>query len=217
MVDILHHAGRTAGTARYLARDALVRSRLRPYRPVHWSAREWHTAYGGSSYLGSGDEQPRYSVLVGYLELVGRDARILDLGCGSGRLRARISHIPFAQYVGVDGSALAVEQARQRVTSDGRTEFRLGDVRIDGGEAADVVVCSEVLYYIDDPSRFVTRLHDWLHPGGHLLTSMSRHPGDAVLWRVIDRTFGRVSATDVRTIGHPVAPRGWRVMLHRRR
>ena len=216
MADILHHAGRTAGTARYLARDALVRSRLRPYRPVHWSARDWHTAYAGPSYLGGRDEQPRYSVVVGYLEAVGRGARILDVGCGSGLLRARISHIPFAAYIGVDGSALAIEQARRRMTSDGRTEFRLGDVRVDGGEPADVVVCSEVLYYIDDPGQFVTRVHDWLPRGGYLLTSMSRHPGDAVLWRIIDRTFRRVSAPDVCTVGHPVAPRGWRVMLHRR-
>jgi SAM-dependent methyltransferase len=217
MVDVARHVRRTAANARYMARDTLIRAHVRPYRASRWTASDWHAAYSRSAYLDSPDEQPRYSVLVGYLERVGPDARILDLGCGSGLLRAKIAHIPFVAYTGVDGSALAIQQARQRMADDSRTSFFVGDVRRDHDAPVDVVVCSEVLYYIEDPGRFLAQLEDRLHRGGHLLTSMSRHPGDAVLWHLVDERFTRVDATDVRTVDHPVAPRGWRVTLHARR
>jgi 2-polyprenyl-3-methyl-5-hydroxy-6-metoxy-1,4-benzoquinol methylase len=217
MVDVARHVTRTAATARYVARDALIRARLRPYRATRWTASDWHKAYSRSAYLDSPDEQPRYSVLVGYLETVGPGARILDLGCGSGLLLTKIAHVPFLSYTGVDGSAVAIQQARRRLGGDNRSCFRVGDVGSDHTGPADVIVCSEVLYYIDDPRRFLAQVEDRLRRGGHLLTSMSRHPGDAVLWHLIDEAFTRVDATDVRTVGHPVAPRGWRVMLHARR
>ncbi|HEY1281875.1 MAG TPA: class I SAM-dependent methyltransferase [Acidimicrobiales bacterium] len=225
MVDVARHVSRTAATARYVARDALIQAHLRPYRAAQWTASDWHNAHSRSTSsstsrstsLDRPEEQPRYSVLVGYLEAVGRAARILDLGCGSGLLRAKIAHIPFLSYTGIDGSAVAIQQARRRLGGDNRTCFRVGDVRSDHAAPADVVVCSEVLYYIEDPGRFLAQVEDQLARGGHLLTSMSRHPGDAVLWHLVDEAFRRIDATDVRTVNHPVAPRGWRVMLHVRR
>lgn len=157
---------------------------------------EWTDRYesGGWDYLGGVHQLGQYSMLAGYLSYLGAES-ILDIGCGSGLLRERMDSVPFKRYVGIDPVPAAIERAQG--LADERTEFVLGDVSEKELGTFDAVVFNEVLYCVPEPERLLARAHELVSPGGHLLTSNIRHPGDAGLYRMIGERFEEVAAVDV--------------------
>jgi len=121
---------------RALAREASAR-----YPPRDRYAR--HFAYGKLT----GD--PVFRHLLEH-DLVPRDARLLDLGCGQGLLAALLATArgdEAYRYRGIDLSTRDIERAR----AAGRAvdQFAVGDIReVDYGHA-DVVVILDVLHYLD--------------------------------------------------------------------
>ena len=206
--------GRAADEARGLA----IRAGVVEYRPSVWDARRWETAYGSGAldYFGGLDERARYSVLVGYLGWLteaGERPAIVDVGCGPALLRTRTPDEWIGRYVGVDPTEAAIEQARRLELE--RSTFVVGtaaDVRDDG--PFDVVVCNEVLEMVDDAGALVDDLRALLRPGGHVLTSIWRHPGDHLLWRALDDRLQRVDRVHVRNERNPIGRRGWLVGVH---
>lgn len=185
-----------------------------PYQPECRTTEQWTAAYqaGVLSYYGRLDELARYSVIVGYLDwfaglAAARRPTVLDVGCGTGLLRERLEGVDFAEYVGVDLSVAAVAEARSRAHP--RSHFFVGDVATLDLGRFDVVVLNEVLYYVPDAAAFLARIRALLAPGGVLLVSMWRHPGDRSLWRKVDQAFPIVDRVEVRNRGNPINARGW--------
>jgi 2-polyprenyl-3-methyl-5-hydroxy-6-metoxy-1,4-benzoquinol methylase len=186
--------GRVSAEVRHLA----VLTRLAGYEaaisPATVASYEHQYETGHWDYLSDLDQVARYSVLIGYAEQLPHRT-ILDLGCGSGILRARMGHVDFERYVGVDPVARAIEQARD--LADGRTTFTLGDAFLPELESVDIVVCNEVLYSIPDPRRQLDRIRELVRVDGHLLTSNLRHPGDVGLYRLLGERFERMDMVEV--------------------
>jgi 3' terminal RNA ribose 2'-O-methyltransferase Hen1 len=110
--------------------------------------------------------------------------RVLDLGCGEGKLlRALLHDAAFAEVVGVDVSARALEIANQRLERfpeevRGRAKLLHGsltyrDARLAGYDAAAVV---EVIEHLDPPrlSAFERVLFEFARPGMVVLTTPNR-------------------------------------------
>jgi 2-polyprenyl-6-hydroxyphenyl methylase/3-demethylubiquinone-9 3-methyltransferase len=194
-----------------------------PHQAERWSTDQWTDAYGSGQleYYGTLDELARYSLLVGYVGFFfppGPDRtppRVLDVGCGTGLLRARLEGTGVGDYVGVDLSPTAVETAERRHLA--RARFVVGDAATLDLGRFDVVVLNEMLYYIQDVDQFLRRLCDLLEPSGLLLVSMWRHPGDQTLWRTVDERFPLVDRVEARNRGNEINPKGWIVSCHRRR
>jgi len=186
------------------------------YRPV---ARQgpggWDAGYAAGEWdrMATVEESARYAVLGEYLHRACPSPSILDVGCGPGLLRERIQGAPFDRYVGVDVSAEAIRRAQH--LADERTAFLVGNPAAAPGGPFDVVVCNEVLYYLDDIAAFLAALGPVMAPGGHLLTSNWRHPGDRRLHTMLDARFALVDRVEVaNTTSRRLR---WRVAWHRER
>jgi SAM-dependent methyltransferase len=208
---------RTARRVRRSVKDVAIRTGAMAYRPLVWSDTQWEASFGERHTDGYGAlaESARYGVLLGYLSWLGGTPSIVDVGCGAGVLRTRLGSSDFSSYLGIDPTRAAIEQADE--LADGRTRFELADPLVDDVEPADVVVCNEVVYMARDPLLLIDRLGAMVHPGGHLLTSIWRHPGDVVLWKRLDECFDLLDRVAIRNPANALAPGGWLVACHRRR
>jgi len=97
------------------------------------------------------------------LRLSDRDARILDVGCGSGALLAHLRARGFKALVGVDPTLAAAASGRSigldiREGTVTRLPHDLG--------IFDLVVLSHVVEHLPDPGHALDSLTTVLHPGG---------------------------------------------------
>jgi protein-L-isoaspartate O-methyltransferase len=123
-------------------------------------------------------------------EITGR-TRVLELGAANGVLAADLAGVA-GEVVAVEGVAAAAALARERLEPypDARVVEGMIPADVPTGPY-DLIVASEILYYLDEPSYRATlaALPTWLAPGGRLV---------AVHWRPSTPERPR-SADDVHT------------------
>jgi GT2 family glycosyltransferase/tetratricopeptide (TPR) repeat protein/2-polyprenyl-3-methyl-5-hydroxy-6-metoxy-1,4-benzoquinol methylase len=113
------------------------------------------------------------------LALIPQSARrVLDVGCGAGRLGEALKRRQPAEVVGIEFVEEAAQASRERLD-----QVLLGDVEAleihFASGSFDVVVCADVLEHLRDPGRFLRRAREWLTPDGRLIASIPnvRHHG----------------------------------------
>lgn len=129
-------------------------------------AREWRTRAASADRLLS--------------HLSGRRARtVLDLGCGTGWLAARMARTLGARVTGVDVNRSELALAAEAFDGVAGLELVLADVFEDvlPRESFDAAVVASAAQYFPDLPRLVTRLFELLAPGGEVLLF------DGPLWR----------------------------------
>jgi 2-polyprenyl-3-methyl-5-hydroxy-6-metoxy-1,4-benzoquinol methylase len=153
-------------------------------------------------------------------ERTGKDVlRILDYGCGTG------DHITFPlaragyKVFGVDIHEPSILEARRRYALPNLT-FRTVDAQdlLGTGLSFDVIVCSEVLEHLDDPSELLGIFRRLIRPGGALIITTPNGYGSFEMLRCVERAFTRigfhqglrwvfhkVSQLSRRFRGHPVS------------
>jgi trans-aconitate methyltransferase len=95
--------------------------------------------------------------------------RVLDLGCGTGHLTAKIAEAG-ADVVGLDSSASMVAQARQNFP---KLKFQLGDARDFHTEVKfDAVFSNAALHWVPEAEAAVRSIAGALKPGGRLVLEM---------------------------------------------
>jgi SAM-dependent methyltransferase len=126
---------------------------------------------GRSAVTSRAEMRARATLIAGYVQHIGCPVtRLLDAGCGIGLLRAPFKRrLPKAQYTGLEVSEYLCQ--RYGWTQGSLTDFR--------ARAFDLVVCYDVLQYLDDRMAaqaianlgrlcrgvlYITALtkHDWL-------------------------------------------------------
>jgi trans-aconitate 2-methyltransferase len=153
--------------------------------PRDWDAARYHRLSGPQLRWGT--------AVVDRLELRG-DERVLDAGCGSGRVTALIlERLPRGTVVAMDGSASMVGAARDTLAPFGdRVEFVVGDL-LDPIpiEPVDAIFSNATFHWILDHDALFANLAAVLRPGGQLVAQC----GGA----------GNIARMDaiVRALGHP--------------
>lgn len=137
------------------------------------------------------------------VELVGRDRRVLDVGCAAGDL-GRALRRRGCRVAGVELDPAAAEAAR-----DALDEVLTGDVDdLDlvghfGKESFDVVVLGDVLEHLPDPVAALRRLRPLLAPEGSVVASIPNVAHGAVRLALLAgrfdyRPLGLLDATHLR-------------------
>lgn len=102
------------------------------------------------------------------IRAVARPGRWLDVGCSTGEFLAACAGEPGVEAEGIDISAAAVRQARER-------GLRAQAARVEEFEPSaryHTITGFDVLEHVLDPQDFLARLHGWLEPGGILALTL---------------------------------------------
>ena len=122
--------------------------------------------------------------------LIGRDERVLDLGCGNGRHTLEAARYP-VRVVGLDFSRDDLNAARFMYTdlkrkgeAKGHADFILGDAQNlpfkDG--AFDKALCTEVFEHIPDDRRGITEFLRVTKPGAPVAVSVPNYYPELAFW-----------------------------------
>jgi trans-aconitate 2-methyltransferase len=156
------------------------------------SPREWDA----SSYDRMSDPQLAMARdVLDRLDLQG-DERVLDAGCGTGRVTALVlDRVPRGTVIAVDGSEAMAAEARKRL-GDAVTVFASDLVELELDEPVDAILSTATFHWIPDHVRLFDRLHAALKPGGRLAAQCGGAGNIANVQAAID------------AVDHP-ALRGW--------
>jgi SAM-dependent methyltransferase len=99
--------------------------------------------------------------------------RVLDVGCGLGRLCVDAALDGAAQVVGVDCEARQIEFAREYVQRQypqvaGRVAFRAGELKDLAGGDFDLILCKDAFEHILDLPQALAAMARRLKPGGRI-------------------------------------------------
>jgi trans-aconitate 2-methyltransferase len=154
--------------------------------------REWNAA----SYDRQSDPQLAMARdVIDRLDLRG-DERVLDAGCGTGRVTAElVARVPNGTVIAVDGSSAMVEQAKERLGDDVEAFAQdLLDLQLD--HPVDAILSTATFHWIADHERLFQRLYAALNPGGRLAAQCGGAGNIANVQQAID------------AVDHPTL-RGW--------
>lgn len=114
-----------------------------------------------------------YGRLAAIAEAAGqplKDAKVLDFGCGSGLLTARLAPLA-AEVVALDPADKMLDHVRRKVADHGWRNVNVVCGTLDDltPSGFDWIVCSSVLAFVDDYPATVAGLAAKLAPGGRLV------------------------------------------------
>lgn len=173
-----------------------LRFRLHGYRaglgqPVPAEAIDREYASGAWDHFFGPDELARHEMLVELILAARPRPRLLDLGCGSGRLASLLAPASLNAYLGVDLSEEGLRRARALGRPAPLDRFERHDFELwqpAPGEF-DVITFNECLGYAPDPLRTARRFAALLPPDGALIVSHFRSTNHAEFWRRLARAF----------------------------
>ncbi len=170
------------------------------FRAVFWAlsalfpslvtAKTWDREYAQGDWdcLYSDEQLGHYMIIVGYVLRVRKTARILEVGCGSGRLLELLGRVGFEHYLGVDLSEEAIAQARALEVP--HSAFQVADAcSFSTQERFDVIIFNEVVYYLKNPAEVLLHYAGLLREDGAIVVSMFDFVPSRRIWPQIDQTF----------------------------
>lgn len=146
-------------------------------------------AWDARTYDRVSDPQARWGrEVLDRLPLVGHE-RVLDAGCGTGRVTELLAaRLPRGHVVALDGSASMIEAARQRLAPFGdRIEYVVADLGLPLplDEPVDAILSTATFHWIADHDTLFSNLAEVLRPGGWLVAQCGGAGNIASIRRVL--------------------------------
>lgn len=148
--------------------------------PRDWDAR---------SYDRVADPQTRWGrAMLDRLPLLG-DERVLDAGCGTGRVTELLAaRLPRGRVIALDGSASMIEAARERLAGFGdRIEYVVADLSrpLPLEEPVDAMLSTATFHWVTDHDALFAHLALVLRTGGWLVAQCGGAGNIASVMRVL--------------------------------
>ncbi len=160
-------------------------------RPVPVDALNHEYRSGAWSHFFGEEEQERHERLVQWIRHTPVRPRLLDLGCGSGRLASMLTPEELDDYLGVDISEAGLELARalQRPAPLNRFEQRDFEQWTPEPGHFNIITFNECLGYAADPLKTAARFYAALPSDGVMMISHFRATNYAEFWLRLSRKF----------------------------
>lgn len=132
-----------------------------------------------------------WKLAEGVLELLDakHGERILDLGCGTGHLTAKIAEAG-AYVVGVDRSPEMVRKAREKYPA---LRFEVMDAReLALGGAFDAVFSNATLHWIKEPEQVIVGIGKLLRPGGRFVAEFGGKGNTGEFVNAVERAWKKL-------------------------
>lgn len=133
------------------------------------------------------DPGPPPAHLAAFVSALAPAERVLDLGCGDGRLTARLEA---DALTGADTSALALARAARRLPGAELVRVEPDAALPFGDGAFDLVLCAETIEHVRDLQTLLSEARRVLRPGGLLALTTPAH-GRLTALRALARGFER--------------------------
>ena len=134
-------------------------------RPINRGPREWDA----ETYDAVSDPQFEWGMeVLSRIDLRG-DERVLDAGCGSGRITEQLAErLPHGQLIAVDGSEGMIDKARERLGD--RVTYLVADLSdLELEERVDLIFSTATFHWILDHDRLFRQLRAALLDDGRLV------------------------------------------------
>ena len=142
--------------------------------PNRWFFDAWSRIYD-LPFVQAATYRPVHNVVLRALHET-RTRRVLDIGCGTGQLAARIrAELPAAAVVGCDFSAGMLQRAAARVDTINWVRGDAGRLPFHDG-IFDAIVSTEAFHWFPDQNAALREFHRVLRPGGRLLLALVNTP-----------------------------------------
>lgn len=118
---------------------------------------------------------------------LGKDARVLDVGCGNGVISRHLGRLGF-NVTGVDVSDKTIEKARSLTNLPNVVFMRKSaEELVASGEKYEAVICSEVLEHLTNPGALLEVLYSSLKDNGKLIVTVpnGNGPREALVTRPV--------------------------------
>ncbi|HYY57970.1 MAG TPA: methyltransferase domain-containing protein, partial [Pyrinomonadaceae bacterium] len=125
-------------------------------------------------------QRERFQPFDDLLRLVKRSEgmSVVDLGCGTGELTARLAdELPASDVTGIDSSAEMLARAGEQHARRG-LRFEKGSIETLEGEW-DLVFSHAALHWVEDHRSLIPRLFRMVRPGGQLAVQVPSNHGHA--------------------------------------
>ena len=180
----------------YLAYQ-LVRAPRGGGKPVPETAMDSEYASGRwDSFFGS-EEAPRYAALVRMVRMAFPHPRMLDVGCGNGRLPSLFAPGELPAYLGLDFSREGLRRAEALQLPGARFVHANFEEWRPETKAWDVIVFNESLGYARDPMLVAREFAAGLSERGCIMVSAFQYGNWRQQWARIDRAFEVTQAETV--------------------
>jgi trans-aconitate 2-methyltransferase len=178
---------------------------------VSTKPRDWD----GATYDAVADPQARWGAAVvdRLVERLAGDERVLDAGCGTGRVtELLLTRLPRGRVLALDGSPAMLDQARDRLARFGdRVEFVEADLRgpLQIDEPVDAILSTATFHWIHDHAALYRHLAAVTRPAGSLVAQYGG-VGNTASVRAVLATIGDGWTGDV-FFAEPDDTRRWLV------
>lgn len=139
--------------------------------PVADPLSQWNDAGGDWQHLRLERQAPRYREIARLIDQYGAGGTVLDLGCGEGVLLGYLNLDRVSQYTGIEPSATAIASVVLKRPQDKAVRTTVDQYQ-PGAAHWNVIVMSEILYYLQDPVGTIEKFAGALAENGILIISI---------------------------------------------
>jgi len=172
----------------------------------------WRFGSEGGRYVG----QREIDSVLDLMREVRRDARILDMPVGTGRLSRALIDAGYSNVEGADYSLAMLEKARERCGAEFITSRQDAFATYYADQSFDAVVCVRFVFHHAETQRLLREICRLLRPGGLLVADTLRWSPRSVL-PALQRSLGGVVYTHRDdAMKCMLADAGFELLAHRR-